>query len=257
MSESANRTIDSRSDASRPAIPSQLRLRAERPRVTRLSRKVLAGGAAIALVGGLRRGALGAAEQSASRRRHRTSSTAPSIAPGRRWIDRAAARLCRRPAPGAAARAGAAGRSRPADPERRRGTQHGCSGWIRGRSGSSSGRARKSKRRGSAGCLPRPIFANCLRSRRHRRRPQRRRRQHRVERDHPASTDDAFAQNGQDRKLAFVNAPVDRRTTSPIGWRRRRRPMWCRPALSSRRADHRHPLGSARPNHRPGDGKRL
>lgn len=30
-----------------------------------------------------------------------------------------------------------------------------------------------------------------------------------------ASSDDAFAQNGQDRKLAFVNAPVDRRTTSP------------------------------------------
>jgi type IV secretory pathway VirB10-like protein len=29
------------------------------------------------------------------------------------------------------------------------------------------------------------------------------------------SSDDAFAQNGQDRKLAFVNAPVDRRTTSP------------------------------------------
>jgi type IV secretion system protein TrbI len=30
----------------------------------------------------------------------------------------------------------------------------------------------------------------------------------------PAS-DNAFAQNGQDRKLAFVNAPVDTRTTSP------------------------------------------
>jgi type IV secretion system protein TrbI len=29
------------------------------------------------------------------------------------------------------------------------------------------------------------------------------------------STDDAFAQNGQDRKLAFVMASVDRRTTSP------------------------------------------
>lgn len=28
-------------------------------------------------------------------------------------------------------------------------------------------------------------------------------------------TDDSFAQNGQDRKLAFVNASVDRRTTSP------------------------------------------
>jgi type IV secretory pathway VirB10-like protein len=27
--------------------------------------------------------------------------------------------------------------------------------------------------------------------------------------------DDTFTQNGQDRKLAFVNAPVDRRTTSP------------------------------------------
>ena len=29
------------------------------------------------------------------------------------------------------------------------------------------------------------------------------------------STDDAFAQNGQDRKLAFVNASIDRRITSP------------------------------------------
>jgi type IV secretion system protein VirB10 len=29
------------------------------------------------------------------------------------------------------------------------------------------------------------------------------------------SSDEAFVQNGQDRKLAFVNAPVDRRTTSP------------------------------------------
>ena len=30
-----------------------------------------------------------------------------------------------------------------------------------------------------------------------------------------SSSDEAFAQNGQDRKLAFVNAPIDRRTTSP------------------------------------------
>lgn len=29
------------------------------------------------------------------------------------------------------------------------------------------------------------------------------------------SSDEAFAQNGQDRKLLFVNAPVDRRTTAP------------------------------------------
>ncbi|WP_257169671.1 TrbI/VirB10 family protein [Bradyrhizobium sp. SRS-191] len=31
----------------------------------------------------------------------------------------------------------------------------------------------------------------------------------------PPTMEDPFAQNGQDRKLAFVNAPVDRRTTSP------------------------------------------
>ncbi|MFZ5716002.1 MAG: TrbI/VirB10 family protein [Bradyrhizobium sp.] len=30
-----------------------------------------------------------------------------------------------------------------------------------------------------------------------------------------SSSDEVFSQNGQDRKLAFVNAPVDRRTTSP------------------------------------------
>ncbi|CCD84687.1 putative conjugal transfer protein trbI [Bradyrhizobium sp. ORS 285] len=30
-----------------------------------------------------------------------------------------------------------------------------------------------------------------------------------------SSPDDAFTQNGQERKLAFVNAPIDRRTTSP------------------------------------------
>ena len=30
-----------------------------------------------------------------------------------------------------------------------------------------------------------------------------------------STTDDAFAQNGHDRKLAFVNGPVDRRTASP------------------------------------------
>lgn len=30
------------------------------------------------------------------------------------------------------------------------------------------------------------------------------------------SSDDAFAQNGQDRKLSFINASADRRTTSPV-----------------------------------------
>jgi type IV secretory pathway VirB10-like protein len=31
----------------------------------------------------------------------------------------------------------------------------------------------------------------------------------------PSNTEDAVSQNGQDRKLAFVNGPTDRRTTSP------------------------------------------
>lgn len=31
----------------------------------------------------------------------------------------------------------------------------------------------------------------------------------------PSSSDETFTQNGQDRKLLFVNAPVDRRTTAP------------------------------------------
>jgi type IV secretion system protein VirB10 len=33
-----------------------------------------------------------------------------------------------------------------------------------------------------------------------------------------SSSDEAYAQNGQDRKLAFVNASIDRRTTSPIAY---------------------------------------
>jgi type IV secretion system protein TrbI len=43
--------------------------------------------------------------------------------------------------------------------------------------------------------------------------------QHAASQETPTNTasspDEAFAQNGQDRKLLFVNAPVDRRTTSP------------------------------------------
>ena len=56
-----------------------MRLRAERPRVTRLSRKVLAGGAAIGLVAICRCGALGVAEQSVAYGRHRGNSTPPII----------------------------------------------------------------------------------------------------------------------------------------------------------------------------------
>ena len=54
-----------------------------------------------------------------------------------------------------------------------------------------------------------PMFASRLRAR-----PAPRRESQPLESAAPSS-DEAFAQNGQDRKLAFVNASVDRRTTSP------------------------------------------
>ncbi|MGY3461744.1 type IV secretory pathway VirB10-like protein [Bradyrhizobium sp. LM3.4] len=64
------------------------------------------------------------------------------------------------------------------------------------------------------------------------------------------SSDEAFAQNGQDRKLAFVSATVDRRTTSSD---RLVRPAFafCRSGRNghSGRADHRNPLRPAWPDH--------
>jgi hypothetical protein len=51
---------------------------------------------------------------------------------------------------------------------------------------------------------------------------------------HPGA-DDTFTQNGQDRKLAFVNASVDTRTTSPDRVAAPLQPMSCRLAISFRR----------------------
>lgn len=42
------------------------------------------------------------------------------------------------------------------------------------------------------------------------------------------SSHDTFAQNGQDRKLAFINASVDRRTTSPDRLAKPASPLWFR-----------------------------
>ena len=95
------RTPENRAPARAPSTSqpaASLRLRAERPRVTRLSRKVLAGGAASALLP-LRRGVLGAAEQSHARPR-RKNFTAPII--GR---PRTAWRGCRGTMPAFPARA--------------------------------------------------------------------------------------------------------------------------------------------------------
>ena len=63
-------------------------------------------------------------------------------------------------------------------------------------------------------------------------------------------SDEAFAQNGQDRKLAFVNAAVDRRTTSPDRVARASLAL-CRPGRvrHSGRPYYWHPLRSARADH--------
>ena len=55
-----------------------------------------------------------------------------------------------------------------------------------------------------------------------------------------------------DRKLAFVNASVDRRTTSPTGSKSPRRAMWCRRVRHPGGSDHRH-CPTSRSDHGAGD----
>ena len=71
---------------------------------------------------------------------------------------------------------------------------------------SSSAPTRNPKPLAQAACLYRPAYVPIQRRRRIRRR--------RLGSAN-LSADEGFAQNGQDRKLAFLNASVDRRTTSP------------------------------------------
>jgi type IV secretion system protein VirB10 len=65
-------------------------------------------------------------------------------------------------------------------------------------------------------------------------------------------TDDGFAQNGQDRKLAFVNASVDRRTTSPDRVTKPASPYAGRDG-DPRRSHHRDQIGSPGADHGAGD----
>ena len=124
-------------------------------------------------------------------------------------IDGAAEGLCWRSAPAVPAAWSAAPwrprsanpcRSRPVADDRRDGSIRNSSAGIR-----------RPRRPASAICSLRPMGEKCVRpplrpgGERDRSRP--------IDPTH--RNDDGSAQNGQDRKLAFVNASVDRRTVSP------------------------------------------
>ena len=174
-----------------------LRLRPEPPRVTRLSRKVLAGGTALALV--LVSGAVLWALQN-NRTRGQASGELYSIdhhnvADGLAGLPRDYTGIARDvprlgpPLPGDLGRPIVAAQSQSGplavDPEQQRMSQE-------------SEAARTSKVFASTNVRP-PMAATPVET----------------TASAAPSSDEAFAQNGQDRKLAFVNASVDRRTTSP------------------------------------------
>ena len=188
-----------------------MRLRAERPRVTRLSRKVLAGGAAIGLMAIF--GAIFWALQN-----NRSRTTAPSelyttdhhnVADGLTGLPRDYAGMPRQAPPLGPALPGDLGRpilnaqNAPSagvaaiDAEQQRLGQETEAARLSRLFASTSIRElapsiAQAASVGTSTTVPNQTSQSAQ----------------------PAA-DDTFAQNGQDRKLAFVNASVDRRTTSP------------------------------------------
>jgi type IV secretion system protein VirB10 len=184
-----------------PASPEKgtqaLRLGAERPRITRLSRKVLAGGTALALllVSGAVLWALRGNQPHNPSPDELYSTDHHNVADGLTMLPKDYAAIGHdipqigQPLPGGLARpmSSTEGQSAPIglDAEQQRANQE-------------TEAARTSK-----------VFASTTAS---------------VAQPHSSnetptnaasSSDETFAQNGQDRKLLFINAPVDRRTTSP------------------------------------------
>lgn len=182
-----------------PDDPAQaLRLRAERPRITRLSRKVLAGGTALALL--LISGAVlwalrgnnprnPAPDELYSTDHHNVADGLATLPKDYAGIPRDVPALGR-PLPGDLGRPIVAAQAQTGpiavDAEQQRINQETES-------------ARTSKLFATTNIRP-PSATT-------------------ASNDAPTSettpSDEAFAQNGQNRKLAFVNAAVDRRTTSP------------------------------------------
>ena len=188
------------------------RLRPDRPRVTRLSRKVLAGGAAVALlaVSGAVIWALqnknnrGAAPEELYSTDHRTTADGLANLPrDYSGVPRQAPPLGP-PLPGDLGRpilnaqgqpSAEGGLAAGADPEAQRRAQEIEAARLSRLFASTNIRELPIPAIGPAAPSPDSGAAAGLAAQ--------------------PSTDAAFAQNGQDRKLAFVNAAVDRRTTSP------------------------------------------
>jgi type IV secretory pathway VirB10-like protein len=175
-----------------------LRLRAERPRITRLSRKVLAGGAALALL--LISGAVlwalrsnrphnPAPDELYSTDHHNVADGLTTLPQDYAGIPRDVPRL---------------GQPLPGDLGRPIGTVEGPSLPIgldaeQQRANQETEAARTSKVFASTTAPVAPPHAASQET----------------ATKTAASSDETFTQNGQDSKLLFVNAPVDRRTTTP------------------------------------------
>jgi type IV secretion system protein TrbI len=194
-----------------PDRSASMRLRAERPRVTRLSRKVLAGAAAVGLAAIF--GATFWALQN-----NRSHTNAPSelyttdhhnVADGLEGLPRDYAGVPRQapplgpPLPGDLGRPIVNAQNAPSagvaatDPEQQRLDQEIEAARLSRLFASTGIREVASSIAQAASVSASTIVPNQT-----------------SQPPQPAS-DNAFAQNGQDRKLAFVNAPVDTRTTSP------------------------------------------
>jgi len=186
-------------DTNRPKVSEEiahsLRLRSERPRVTRLSRKVLAGGAALALVlvsssffWALQknRTPAPASEELYSTEHHNLADGLAGLPRDYAGVPRDVPRLGP-PLPGDLGRPIVAAQTQPAalglDQEQQQISREGEA-------------ARTSKVFVSINARQSVVAAP-------------------PEAGAAPSSDEAFAQNGQDRRLAFVNGSVDRRTTSP------------------------------------------
>jgi type IV secretory pathway VirB10-like protein len=180
----------------------RFRLRAEHPRVTRLSRKVLAGGSAVALlvIGGAvlwslqnNRARNQAADELYSTDHHNIADGITALPKDYAGVPRQPIPQLGPPLPGDLGRAIVAAQGQSptigADPDQQRRDQETEAARISHLFASTNGRE---VRPPTAAAVDRVVTSNAK-----------------------GTGDDGSAQSGQDRKLAFVNASVDRRTVSP------------------------------------------
>lgn len=184
-----------------PAVARSFRLRPDTPRVTRLSRNVLIGGSALALlvIGGAVLWALQGDRLRGALPQELYSTDRPRIADGLAGLPRDYTGLPRDvpalgpPLPGDLGRPIVAAQS-PTGPT--------ASDADSQRRAQETEAARVSRLFASGNRQPQTVGAGSGASQG-------------SAAGIAQSTDEASIQNGQDRKLAFLNAPVDRRTTSP------------------------------------------